>query len=87
MQNMVSVLLLNQPLTVSNSHKGYKLTAERMVEVSKSVDEFRNLTKEEKSVLLAENTDMLVSLRGVIFFCTNHSGMDQLKLTSGYGEA
>ena len=63
-----------------------KLTVERMVEVAKSVEEFRDLTEEEQSILLAENMDMLVSPRSVIFFSTKHTGMEQLKLTSGYGD-
>ena len=86
MKNIKNTLLHNQPLTNNNAHIGYKLTVERMVEVAKSVEEFRDLTEEKQSVLLAENMDMLVSLRSVIFFRTKHTGMEQLKLTSGYGE-
>ena len=78
--------LHNQPLTTNNAHFGFKLTEESMVEIAKSVEEFRDLTEEEQSVLLAENMDMLVSLRSVIFFRKKITGMEQLKLTSGYGE-
>ena len=76
----------NEPLTTNNAHIGYKLTVERMVEVAKSVEEFRDLAEEEQSILLAENMDMLVSLRSVIFFSTTYTGLEQIKLTSGYGE-
>ena len=86
MKNIKDTLLHNQPLTTNNAHIGYKLTVERMVEVAKSVEEFRELTEEEQSIRLAENVDMLVSLRSVIFFSTKHTGMEQIKLTSGYSE-
>ena len=59
MKNITNTLLHNQPLTANNAHIGYKLTVERMVEVAKSVEEFRDITEEEQSILLAENMDML----------------------------
>jgi hypothetical protein len=44
------------------------------------------LCQADQTALLKENADLLVSMRGAIFFDNNKRGVDQIIISMGYGK-
>ena len=71
-------------MIVYNEH--FRLCVERVTRIANSLDSFRSLSKADQSTLLKENADLLVSLRGAIFFDSQKKGVDQVMISMGVGE-
>ena len=74
------------PQRYLHSNLLYRLSVERVTRIANSLDTFKTLSKFDQSSLLKENADLLVSLRGAIFFDSDKSGVEQVLLSMGNGE-
>jgi len=63
--------------------QGYKLQVERITRIANSLPAFTNLVKADQNALLKENADLIVSLRGAIFFDKKKKGIDQVLSSMG----
>ena len=63
--------------------QGYKLQVERITRIANSLPAFNNLVKADQNALLKENADLIVSLRGAIFFDKKKKGIDQILSSMG----
>lgn len=71
------------PVSTTAAITGYRLSVERVTRIANSLDTFKTLSKFDQSSLLKENADLLVSLRGAIFFDSEKSGVEQVLLSMG----
>ena len=59
---------------------GYRLSVDRITRIAKNLDAFNRLDITDQELLLKENADLLVSLRGAIFFESRKKGIDQVNI-------
>jgi hypothetical protein len=62
-----------------------QLQVERITRIANISKCFKNLRKADQVILLTENKDLLVSLRGAIFFDTKKKGVTQIMSSMGIG--
>merc|ERR1719464_765559 len=62
---------------------GYNITIERITKIANGLEIFTNLPFEDRTSLLKENADLLVSLRGAIFFDSRKKGVNQVLISMG----
>ena len=74
------------PITQNAALSGYKLTVARIQKIADHLDTFKGLTTNDQTILLKENADLLVSLRGAIFFDSRKRGVNQVLVSMGVGE-
>ena len=74
------------PITQNAALSGYKLTVVRIQKIADHLDTFKGLTTNDQTILLKENADLLVSLRGAIFFDSRKKGVNQVLVSMGVGE-
>lgn len=82
-KEMIMCSMFGIPVSTSAAISGYRLSVERMTRVANSMPSFQTLTKADQTALLKENADLLVSMRGAIFFDTKKKGVDQILLSMG----
>ena len=70
-------------MSTSAAIQGYRLQVERITRIANSLKCFTNLQKVDQVALLKENADLLVSLRGAIFFDKKKKGVDQVMSSLG----
>ena len=70
-------------MSSSAALQGYKLQVERITRIANSLNHFTNLVKVDQNALLKENADLIVSLRGAIFFDKKKKGIDQIMSSMG----
>eukprot|EP00091_Calanus_sinicus_P015786 TRINITY_DN3448_c0_g1_i1.p1 TRINITY_DN3448_c0_g1~~TRINITY_DN3448_c0_g1_i1.p1 ORF type:complete len:134 (+),score=13.60 TRINITY_DN3448_c0_g1_i1:1-402(+) len=70
-------------MSTSAAISGYRLTVERITRIANNMDCFINLPSVDQSSLLKENADLLVSLRGAIFFDSRKKGVNQVLISMG----
>eukprot|EP00091_Calanus_sinicus_P002423 TRINITY_DN12462_c0_g1_i1.p1 TRINITY_DN12462_c0_g1~~TRINITY_DN12462_c0_g1_i1.p1 ORF type:complete len:141 (-),score=32.74 TRINITY_DN12462_c0_g1_i1:88-510(-) len=70
-------------MSTSAAIQGYRLQVERITRAANSLKCFTNLQKVDQVTLLKENADLLVSLRGSIFFDKKKEGVDQIMSSMG----
>ena len=68
---------------VSVSKNFFYLTMFYFCRIANSLPSFTSLTSGDQVVLLKENADLIVSLRGAIFFDKKKKGMDQILSSIG----
>lgn len=71
------------PITQNAALSGYKLTVARIQKIADHLDTFKGLTTNDQTILLKENADLLVSLRGAIFFDSRKRGVNQVLVSMG----
>ena len=74
------------PMSTSAAISGYRLTVERITRIANNLDCFVDLPIMDQSSLLKENADLLVSLRGAIFFDSKKKGVNQVLISMGIGK-
>ena len=74
------------PISTSAAISGYRLTVERITRIANHLDCFAELPMLDQSSLLKENADLLVSLRGAIFFDSKKKGVNQVLISMGIGK-
>ena len=72
-------------MSTSAAISGYRLTVERITRIANNMDCFNDLPLMDQSSLLKENADLLVSLRGAIFFDSKKKGVNQVLISMGIG--
>ena len=84
-KEMLMCSMFGVAMSTSAAIQGYRLQVERITRIANSSKCFTNLRKADQVILLKENADLLVSLRGAIFFDTKKKGVDQIMSSMGIG--
>jgi hypothetical protein len=82
-KEMIMCSLFGIAISTRAALTGYRLSVDRMTRIAKSLDAFNRLTMLDQEALLKENADLLVSLRGAIFFESRKKGIDQVLVSMG----
>ena len=84
-KEMLMCSMFGVAMSTSAAIQGYRLQVERITRIANSLKCFTNLQKVDQVTLLKENADLLVSLRGSIFFDKKKKGVDQVMSSMGIG--
>eukprot|EP00092_Neocalanus_flemingeri_P027056 GFUD01029342.1.p1 GENE.GFUD01029342.1~~GFUD01029342.1.p1 ORF type:complete len:735 (-),score=169.50 GFUD01029342.1:1651-3855(-) len=82
-KEMIMCSMFGIPISTSAAISGYRLTVERITRIANNLDCFVNLPMMDQTNLLKENADLLVSLRGAIFFDSKKKGVNQVLISMG----
>jgi len=82
-KEMIMCSMFGIPISTSAAISGYRLTVERITRIANHLDCFADLPLLDQSSLLKENADLLVSLRGAIFFDSKKKGVNQVLISMG----
>lgn len=82
-KEMIMCSMFGIPMSTSAAISGYRLTVERITRIANNMDCFNDLPLMDQSSLLKENADLLVSLRGAIFFDSKKKGVNQVLISMG----
>lgn len=82
-KEMIMCSMFGIPVSTSAAISGYRLTVERMTRIAHNLSYFTDLPKVDQEFLMKENADLLVSLRGAIFFDSRKKGVNQLLISIG----
>jgi len=82
-KEMLMCSMFGVQVSSSAALQGYKLQVERISRIANSLDQFTGLPKLDQNALLKENADLIVSLRGAIFFDKKKKGIDQIMSSMG----
>ena len=74
------------PVEIIKTVSCFRLTVERITRIAHNLECFTELSKNDQSQLLMENADLLVNLRGAIFFDSKKKGVNQILISMGIGE-
>ena len=85
-KEMIMCSMFGIPVSASAAIKGYRMIIERVTKLADNLPAFIDLTREDRDNLLKENADLVVSLRGAVFFDPNKNGTEQVLLSIGLGE-
>jgi len=85
-KEMLMCSMFGVPVSTSAAIQGYRLQVERITRIANDLTLFTELDKVDQVALLKENADLLVSLRGAIFFDRKKPGMDQVMSSMGEGD-
>jgi hypothetical protein len=80
---MIMCSMFGIPVSTSAAIAGYRLSVERVTRIAHNLECFTDLPKCDQNALLKENADLLVSLRGAIFFDSKKKGVDQVLISMG----
>ena len=84
-KEMLMCSMFGVAVSTSAAITGYRLQVERITRIANTLKCFTSLHKVDQVALLKENVDLLVSLRGAIFFNKKKKGMDQVLSSMGKG--
>eukprot|EP00092_Neocalanus_flemingeri_P045881 GFUD01051470.1.p1 GENE.GFUD01051470.1~~GFUD01051470.1.p1 ORF type:complete len:682 (-),score=136.96 GFUD01051470.1:677-2722(-) len=82
-KEMLMCSMFGVPVSTSAAIQGYRLQVERITRIANSLRCFTELKKVDQVTLLKENADLLVSLRGALFFDKKKKGVDQVLSSMG----
>lgn len=82
-KEMVICSVFKKPLETSIALKAYRTMVTRVTKVAQGFDHFVDLNYGTQSALLKQNADLLVSLRGAVFFDDKKKGLDQILYSMG----
>ena len=85
-KEMIMCSMFGIPVSTSAAISGYRLTVERITRIAHNLDCFTDLNKNDQATLLMENADLLVNLRGAIFFDSKNKGVNQILISMGIGK-
>jgi len=74
------------PLSAKSTMTAYRLMIQRVHKVATAFDPFSKLSMRTQAALLKHNADLVVSLRGAIFFEQRKQGLDQIIVTLGIND-
>lgn len=82
-KEMIMCSMFGIPVSTSAAINGYRLSVERITRIAHNLEFFTDLSKTDQNNLLKENADLLVNLRGAIFFDSKKKGVDQVLISMG----
>jgi len=82
-KEMIMCSMFGIPVSTSAAINGYRLSVERITRIAHNLECFTDLPKIDQNNLLKENADLLVNLRGAIFFDSKKKGVDQVLISMG----
>jgi len=82
-KEMIMCSMFGIPVSTSAAISGYRLTVERITRIAHNLECFTDLPKNDQATLLMENADLLVNLRGAIFFDSKKKGVNQILISMG----
>lgn len=82
-KEMVMSSVFKVPLSPSATMTAYRLMIQRVTRVAQGLDAFVSLPHRLQSILLKHNADLIVSLRGAVFFEKRKGGLDQILISMG----
>jgi len=82
-KEMIMCSMFGIPVSMSAAISGYRLTVERITRIANNLETFGTLPKFDQNSLLKENADLLVSMRGAIFFDSRKKGVNQVLISMG----
>jgi len=82
-KEMIMCSMFGIPISATAAMSGYNITIERITKIANNLEIFTNLPFEDRTSLLKENADLLVSLRGAIFFDSRKKGVNQVLISMG----
>jgi len=82
-KEMIMCSMFGIPVSLSAAISGYRLTVERVTRIANNLDCYGSLPKADQNSLLKENADLLVSMRGAIFFDSKKKGVNQVLISMG----
>ena len=85
-KEMIMCSMFGIPVSTSAAISGYRLTVERITRIAHNLECFTDLHKNDQATLLMENADLLVNLRGAIFFDSKNKGVNQILISMGIGK-
>jgi len=85
-KEMIMCSMFSIPVSTTAAINGYRICVERVTRIANSMELFTSLYFDDRAALLKENADLLVSLRGAIFFDSKKNGVDQVLLSMGEGD-
>lgn len=83
-KEMLMCSMFGVQVSTSAALQAYKLQVERITRIANSTKSFTNLGKVDQCALLKENADLVVSLRGALFFDKKMKGTDQIMSSMGF---
>ena len=85
-KEMIMCSMFGTPVRTNAAIQGYRMIIERVTKIADNLPAFTDLTRDDRDSLLKENADLVVSLRGAIFFDPDKLGIEQVLLSVGKGE-
>ena len=82
-KEMVMCSVFKIPLSTTAAMKAYRTMVSRVTKVAQGFDPFLSCDHNTQSSLLKGNADLLVSLRGAVFFDIQKKGLDQILYSFG----
>ena len=82
-KEMLMSSVFSIPLSTDAALTAYRLTINRVTKVAQSFDPFLELHHTTQNKLLKQNGDLLVNLRGAVFFEERKQGIDQILNSMG----
>ena len=82
-KEMIMSSIFGIPISAKAAMTAYRLMIQRVTRVAQNFDKFINLPFNLQGALLKHNSDMVVSLRGAVFFEMKKQGMDQILISLG----
>lgn len=83
-KEMLMCSIFGVQVSTSAALQAYKLQVERITRIANSTTDFTDLVKVDQCALLKENADLVVSLRGALFFDKKMKGTDQIMSSMGF---
>lgn len=78
-KEMVMCSVFGIPLSTSASIQAYRLMIQRITKVAHNFEHFLDMTHPVQTALLKQNADLIVSLRGAVFFDERKHGLEQVR--------
>lgn len=85
-KEMLFSSVCRMPLSAKSTMTAYRLMIQRVHKVATAFDPFSKLSMRTQAALLKHNADLVVSLRGAIFFESRKQGLDQIIVTLGIND-
>jgi len=82
-KELIMCSMFSIPVSTTAAINGYRLCVERVSRIAHNLEGYKVLPDEDKRALLMENADLLVSLRGAIFFDPRKKGKEQVLISMG----
>lgn len=82
-KELVMCSVFKFPLSTSAAMTAYRLMIQRVTKVAQGFDTFIDFPHQTQKALLKQNADLLVSLRGAVFFEDKKKGLDQILYSMG----
>jgi len=82
-KEMVMASVFSLPLSPNSAMTAYKLMIQRVTKVAQAFEHFMDMEHETQTALMKVNSDLVVSLRGAVFFDEKKKGLDQILYSLG----